>query len=34
MITPHGISPRSGTILKLKEVNLPGSLQKPSIRGI
>ncbi|EKF1130342.1 hypothetical protein OX391_004831 [Salmonella enterica] len=26
--------PRSGTILKLKEVNLPGSLQKPSIRGM
>lgn len=26
--------PRSGTIFKLKEVNLPGSLQKPSIRGM
>lgn len=26
--------PRSGTIFKLKEVNLPGSLQKPTIRGI
>lgn len=26
--------PRSGTIFKLKEVNLPGALQKPSIRGI
>ncbi|EAA9128191.1 hypothetical protein FR082_16805 [Salmonella enterica] len=26
--------PRSGTIFKLKEVNLPGSLQKTSIRGM
>lgn len=26
--------PRSGTIFNLKEVNLPGSLQKPSIRGM
>ncbi|SUG53158.1 Uncharacterised protein [Salmonella enterica subsp. diarizonae] len=26
--------PRSGTIFKLKEVNLPGSLQKPTIRGM
>ncbi|ELC4947502.1 hypothetical protein RJK31_004962 [Salmonella enterica] len=26
--------PRSGTIFKLKEVNLPGSLQKPSMRGM
>ncbi|EDN2204892.1 hypothetical protein GHX08_17335 [Salmonella enterica] len=26
--------PRSGTIFKLKEVNLSGALQKPSIRGM
>ncbi|EHN6227650.1 hypothetical protein KJE99_003763 [Salmonella enterica] len=26
--------PRSGTIFKLKEVNLPGSFQKPTIRGM
>ncbi|EMD4661692.1 hypothetical protein VQ325_001448 [Salmonella enterica] len=26
--------PRSGTVFKLKEVNLPGSLQKPTIRGM
>ncbi|EJU2993589.1 hypothetical protein N4X70_004364 [Salmonella enterica] len=30
----HWHSPRSGTVFKLKEVNLPGSLQKPSIRSM
>ncbi|EHR6915114.1 hypothetical protein KUQ33_003042 [Salmonella enterica] len=30
----HWHSPRSGTVFKLNEINLPGSLQKRTIRGM